>query len=336
MQSTAHLVGSRLHRVFLHFMRNYIFKRLLIAIPTILGISIVIFLIMHLIPGDTISAMIGTQYKLTEDQAQTLRAYYGLDKPLPQQYLNWLLNALQGNFGLSVRAGTPVLTEILGRFPLTFELTILAMIIALIIGLPIGILSAVKRDSILDLFGRLLALIGMSLPNFWMGTLIIYVLSVHFGVMPNSGDYVDFTTNPLANLQQMIFPAIALGFAFSAAVMRTARSSLLEELNKEYAQTARAKGNWERRVILKHCLRNTLIPLITLVGFQMGYLFGGAVIIEEVFAMPGMGRLLLNAISQRDYALVQGTIVFIAIIFVFINLLTDIAYAFVNPRIRYE
>ena len=317
-------------------MRNYILKRLLIAIPTILGISIVIFLIMHLIPGDTISAMIGTQYKLTEVQAQSLRAYYGLDKSLPEQYILWLVNALQGNFGLSVRAGTPVLSEILSRFPLTFELTILAMIIALLVGLPIGILSAVKRDSILDLFGRLLALIGMSLPNFLMGTLIIYILSVYFNASPNSGDYVDFTTNPAANLQQMIFPAITLGFAFSAAVMRTARSSLLEELNKEYAQTARAKGNREQRVILKHCLRNTLIPIITLVGFQMGYLFGGAVIIEEVFALPGMGRLLLNAISQRDYALVQGTIVFIAIIFVLVNLLTDITYAFVNPRIRYD
>jgi peptide/nickel transport system permease protein len=317
-------------------MRNYILKRLLIAIPTILGISIVIFLIMHLIPGDTISAMIGTQYKLTEAQAQSLRADYGLDKSLPEQYILWLVNALQGNFGLSVRAGTPVLSEILSRFPLTFELTILAMIIALLVGLPIGILSAVKRDSILDLFGRLLALIGMSLPNFLMGTLIIYILSVYFNASPNSGDYVDFTTNPAANLQQMIFPAITLGFAFSAAVMRTARSSLLEELNKEYAQTARAKGNREQRVILKHCLRNTLIPIITLVGFQMGYLFGGAVIIEEVFALPGMGRLLLNAISQRDYALVQGTIVFIAIIFVLVNLLTDITYAFVNPRIRYD
>jgi len=317
-------------------MRNYILKRLLIAIPTILGISIVIFLIMHLIPGDTISAMIGTQYKLTEAQAQSLRAYYGLDKSLPEQYILWLVNALQGNFGLSVRAGTPVLSEILSRFPLTFELTILAMTIALLVGLPIGILSAVKRDSILDLFGRLLALIGMSLPNFLMGTLIIYILSVYFNASPNSGDYVDFTTNPAANLQQMIFPAITLGFAFSAAVMRTARSSLLEELNKEYAQTARAKGNLEQRVILKHCLRNTLIPIITLVGFQMGYLFGGAVIIEEVFALPGMGRLLLNAISQRDYALVQGTIVFIAIIFVLVNLLTDITYAFVNPRIRYD
>jgi peptide/nickel transport system permease protein len=212
----------------------------------------------------------------------------------------------------------------------------LAMIIALVIGLPIGILSAVKRDTVLDLFGRFLALIGMSLPNFWMGTLIIFVLSVYFGVMPNSGNYVDFTTDPIANLQQMIYPAITLGFAFSAAVMRTVRSSLLEELNKEYAQTARAKGNREQRVILLHCLRNTLIPIITLVGFQMGYLFGGAVIVEEVFAMPGMGRLLLDAISQRDYALAQGTIVFIAIIFVLVNLLTDIAYAFVNPRIRYD
>jgi len=176
----------------------------------------------------------------------------------------------------------------------------------------------------------------MSLPNFWMGTLIIFVLSVYLGILPNSGDYVDFVVDPLTNLKQMIFPAITLGFAFSAAVMRTVRSSLLEELNKEYAQTARAKGNTETVVILKHCLRNTLIPIITLVGFQMGYLFGGAVIVEEVFAMPGMGRLLLSAISQRDYALAQGTIVFIAIIFVLVNLLTDIAYAYVNPRIRYE
>lgn len=317
-------------------MRNYILKRLLVSIPTILGISIVIFLIMHLIPGDTISAQIGTQYKLTEAQAQALREYYGLDKSLPEQYFSWLGNALRGNFGLSVRAGTPVLKEILGRLPLTFELTILAMLIALIIGLPIGVLSAVKRDSIIDLFGRVLSLIGMSLPNFWMGTLIIFVLSVYLGILPNSGNYVEFFVDPKTNLSQMIYPALTLGFAFSAAVMRTVRSSLLEELNKDYAQTARAKGNLESRVIFIHCLRNTLIPIITLVGFQMGYLFGGAVIIEDVFAMPGMGRLLLSAISQRDYALAQGTIVFIAIIFVLVNLITDVAYGFVNPRIRYE
>lgn len=317
-------------------MRTYIIKRLLIAIPTLLGISIVIFLIMRTIPGDTITSMVGTQFKLTDAQAQSLREYYGLDKPLHEQYISWLLNALQGNLGVSVRSATPVLGEILNRFPLTFELTILAMIIALAIGLPIGILSAVKRDSGIDLLGRFLALIGMALPNFWMGTLIIYVLSVYFNILPNSGDYVELTVDPIKNLQQMFYPALTLGFAFSAAVMRTTRSSLLEELNREYARTARAKGHREQAVILKHCLRNTLIPIITLVGFQMGYLFGGAVIIEEVFAMPGMGRLLLNAISQRDYALAQGTVVFIAILFVLVNLLTDIAYAFVNPRIRYD
>jgi peptide/nickel transport system permease protein len=317
-------------------MRTYILKRLLVAIPTLIGISIVVFLIMRTIPGDTITSMVGTQFKLTDTQAQALREYYGLDKPLHEQYILWLVNALQGNLGYSVRSATPVLGEILSRFPLTFELTIVAMVIALVIGLPVGILSAVRRDSILDLFGRFLALIGMALPNFWMGTLIIYVLSIYFNVLPNSGDYVELTVDPIRNLQQIFYPALTLGFAFSAAVMRTARSSLLEELNREYAQTARAKGLHERAVILKHCLRNTLIPIITLVGFQMGYLFGGAVIIEEVFAMPGMGRLLLNAISQRDYALAQGTIIFIAILFVLINLLTDIAYAIVNPRIQYE
>ncbi len=317
-------------------MRNYILKRLLVIIPTLLGISIIIFLIMRLIPGDTISAMIGTSAKLTEAQSASMRAYFGLDRPLPEQYLRWLGAALRGDLGVSVRSGTPVLQEILNRFPLTFEMTILAMIFALVLGIPVGILSAVKRDSLFDLFGRFLALIGMALPNFWMGTLIIFVLSVYFQVLPNSGDYTDFVTNPITNLKQLFYPALTLGFAFSAAVMRTTRSSLLDELHKEYAQTARAKGRSERQVILLHCLRNTLIPIITLVGFQMGYLFGGAVIVEEVFSMPGMGRLLLYAISQRDYALVQGTIVFIAFIFVLVNLLTDLAYAAVNPRIRYE
>jgi peptide/nickel transport system permease protein len=317
-------------------MRNYIFKRLLVMIPTLLGISIVVFLIIRMIPGDTISAMIGTQYKLTDAQAASLREYFGLDRSLPEQYWRWLTAALRGDFGLSVRSGTPVLQEILNRFPLTLELTLIAMVIALIVGLPIGIFSAVKRDSFIDLFGRLLSLIGMALPNFWMGTLIIFVLSVYFGVLPNSGQYTEFFADPSANLKQLIYPAITLGFAFSAAVMRTTRSSLLEELNKEYAQTARAKGRKEQQVILIHCLRNTLIPLITLVGFQMGYLFGGAVIVEEIFSLPGMGRLLLSAISQRDYALVQGTILFIAGCFVMINLLTDLAYALVNPRIRYE
>lgn len=317
-------------------MRNFIIKRLLTLLPTLLGISIIVFLVMRMIPGDTISAMIGTQFKLTEAQAAALRSYYGLDRSLPEQYWLWLTAALRGDFGLSVRTGEPVLSEILSRFPLTLELALLSMLIGVFIGIPVGVVSAVKRDTVLDYGGRLFALTGLALPSFWMGTLIIYILSVYFHFLPNSGNYISFTTDPRENLKQLIFPALTLGFAFSAAVMRTTRSALLEELNKDYARTARAKGRTERAVIMMHCLKNALIPIITLVGFQTGYLFGGAIIVEEVFALPGVGRLLLNAINQRDYALVQGTILFIAFNFVMVNLIADVAYAAVNPTIRYD
>lgn len=316
-------------------MQRYLLQRLLALIPTLLGISIIVFLVMRLIPGDTISAMIGTQDKLTEAQAEALRHYFGLDRPLPEQYWRWLTAAVRGDFGYSVRSGQPVLQEILHRFPLTLELALFSMLIALGIGLPIGVLSAARQGSLLDLAGRLLALIGLALPNFWLGALLIYVLSVYFGILPNAGNYSDFLEDPRANLRQLLFPALTLGFAFSASVMRTTRSSVLEELGKDYTRTARAKGHRERTVLTRHCLRNALIPVITVVGFETGYLFGGAIIIEEVFAMPGIGRLLLNAISQRDYALVQGTIVFIAFNFVIVNLFADLAYRAANPRIRY-
>lgn len=317
-------------------MQKYILKRLLIMIPTLLGISIVIFLIMRMIPGDTISAMIGTQYQLTEAQAESLRAYYGLDKPLVTQYFNWIGNALQGNFGYSVRTGQPVMREIISRFPLTMEITILSIILGTLIGVAIGVLAAIYRGSFFDAIIRIFAMIGLATPSFWLGTMIIYVLSVHFKIMLNAGNYVSFSADPIGNLKQVISPVICMAFSFSASVMRTTRSSLLEEINKEYAQTARSKGNKERRVIFGHTLRNALIPVITLVGYQVGYLFGGVVIIEQVFALPGLGRLLLNGISQRDYALVQGSIVFIASIFVLVNLITDIAYGFADPRIRYD
>ena len=317
-------------------MQRFILQRLIALVPTLFGISIVVFLVMRLIPGDTISAMIGTQYKLTEVQAASLRAYFGLDKSLPEQYWIWVTNALQGNFGFSVRSGQPVLGEILNRFPLTLELALGAVIIGLLVGLPIGILSAIKRDSFIDIFGRVFSLIGLALPNFWLGTIIILVLSLYLGILPNSGNYVEFTQNPLLNLQQILFPAITLGLAFSASVMRATRSSLLEELFQDYARTARGKGLREKTVITVHCLKNALIPVITLVGVEMGYLLGGAIVVEEVYALPGVGRLLLNGISQRDYAVVQGAVVFIAFNFVLINLLADLAYAFVNPRIRYD
>jgi peptide/nickel transport system permease protein len=317
-------------------MQRFLSRRLIALIPTLFGVSIVVFVVIHLIPGDTISAMIGTTYKLTEAQAEALRAYFGLDKPLYQQYLHWMWAALHGDFGYSVRSGEPVMSEILKRFPVTFELTILSLLIAIVIGIPIGVLSATKKDSFIDIFGRLFALIGLSLPNFWLGTLIILGLSLYFGFMPNSGKYISFWEDPLQNLKQMIFPAITLGFAFTSSVMRTTRSSMLEVARQDYVRTARGKGLGETRVVIRHMLANALIPVITIIGIEFGYLLGGAVIVEEVFALPGMGRLLLQGISQRDYAVVQGTVLFIAFTFVIVNLLTDLTYAFIDPRIRYE
>jgi peptide/nickel transport system permease protein len=317
-------------------MRRFLTQRLIALIPTLLGISVIVFLVIHLIPGDTISAMIGTQFKLTEAQAAALREYYGLDKPLYEQFGRWILAALRGDLGYSVRSGQPVLTEILRSYPLTLELTLLSMLVALVVGVPIGVLSAVKRDTLIDFFGRLFALIGMTLPNFWLGTLIILVLSVYFGILPNSGDYASFTRDLRSNLGQMIFPAITLGLAFAASIMRTTRSAMLEVLRQDYVRTARGKGLAENVVVVRHALSNALIPVITLVGVEFGYLLGGAVIVENVFSLPGIGRLILNGIYQRDYAVVQGGVLFVAINFVLINLIVDVVYALVDPRIRYE
>jgi peptide/nickel transport system permease protein len=228
-----------------------------------------------------------------------------------------------------------VLPLILSRFPLTLELAFLSMGIALVAGIPIGIYAAVHRDTFVDIVSRMIALVGLTIPNFWLGMLFILVLSLVFNYMPNAGNYVGFFTNPLENLKQMIFPALALSMAATADVIRIVRSSVLESMAEDYVRTARSKGLVERLVIIRHCLRNALIPIITIVGLETGYLIGGAVIIEQVFALPGLGRLLLDGISERDYAVVQGTVLFIALNFVVVNLITDMAYAWADPRIRY-
>jgi peptide/nickel transport system permease protein len=234
-----------------------------------------------------------------------------------------------------VRRGDPVLDLILQRLPVTIELALLSMLIAVTIGVSVGVMSAIFDNSFIDLLGRLFALIGLAAPNFLVGTLIIYVLSVYFGILPNAGDYVEITEDPTKNLEQLIFPALTLGFSFSASIMRTTRSAMLEVLNEDYVRTARSKGLHERTVVTEHALRNALIPVVTLVGVELGYLLGGTVIIEEIFALPGIGRLALNAISQRDYALIQGVTLFIAVNFVFINLIVDLIYALLDPRISY-
>jgi peptide/nickel transport system permease protein len=317
-------------------MLRYLTQRLIAFIPTLIGISILVFGAIRLIPGDIITATLGTEAgMLTAAQRESLEHYYGLDRPPAEQYFIWLGEAVRGNLGESVRHGRPVLELIAGRFPLTLELALLAVLIALVVGIPFGLLAAIRHNTWLDFAGRLFALVGLAVPNFLLGTLIIFALSVYFGVLPNAGDYVDFTSDPLRNLQQMIFPAVTLGFAFAASVMRMTRSSMLEVLGEDYVRTARSKGLPERSVITRHSLRNALIPVVTLIGIEMGYLLGGTFIVEQIFALPGIGRLLINAISQRDYALVQGTVLFIALNFVAINLLVDLVYAAIDPRISY-
>jgi peptide/nickel transport system permease protein len=317
-------------------MLRYLTQRFIAFVPTLLGVSILIFVAIRAVPGDSIVAMLGTEAgMLTENQRASLEEYFGLDRPPVEQYLRWMGGVVRGDLGLSVRHGAPVLDVILSRFPLTLQLAFMAMVIALSIGVPIGILSAVKHNSIIDLFGRLIGLLGLATPAFLLGTLIIFVLSYYFKLQPNSGNYVSFAEDPRANLSQLIFPAFTLGFSFSASVMRTTRSAMLEVLGQDYVRTARSKGLTERVVIQRHALRNALIPLVTIISVEIGYLLGGTVIVEEIFALPGLGRLVYNAISQRDYALVQGIALFVAFNFVAINLFADLIYAAVDPRISY-
>jgi peptide/nickel transport system permease protein len=317
-------------------MFRYLTQRAIAFIPTLLGVSILIFSAIRLVPGDAIVAMLGTEAgMLTETQRQSLEAYFGLDKPPIEQYFSWLAGVVHGDLGLSVRHGQPVLQVILARFPVTLQLAIMAVGIALVIGIPIGILSAVRHNSVIDFLGRVLALLGLAMPSFLLGTLIIYILSVNFNVMPNAGDYVPLTEDPAHNLRQMIFPAFTLGFSFAASVMRTTRSAMLEVKGQDYVRTARSKGLVEGVVIRRHALRNALIPVVTIVGVELGYLLGGTIIVEEIFALPGLGRLTYNAISQRDYALIQGIALFVAFNFILINLLADLIYTVVDPRISY-
>jgi peptide/nickel transport system permease protein len=314
---------------------NYVTQRLLSFPLILLGVSVLVFFAIRLVPGDAITAMLGTEAGLlTPAQRSSLAAYFGIDQPVYIQYWRWLGGLLEGNFGISVTYGRPVLGVILERFPLTLELAFLSMIIALAVGVPAGVYAATHSERISDLVVRLVAMIGQSTPSFVFALLIIYVLSVYFGVLPAMGTFTPFFTDPLANLGQLVFPAATLGFAFAASVTRISRSATLDVLSDDYVRTARSKGASRRSVVWYHALPNALIPVVTLSGVEFGYLLGGAVIVEEIFALPGIGRLVLDAINQRDYALVQGTVLFIALCFLVVNLLVDLAYVALDPRIR--
>ncbi len=316
-------------------MGQYAIRRVLIAIPTMLGVTIVAFLMIHLIPGNIVQVMLGTRTNVTPQQIQQLYRLYGIDQPLYLQYWHWLSQLLRGNLGFSLRTGLPIATLISQSFGVTAELALGALVVAVVVAVPLGMVAALYQNSPWDYLARGVALLGLIIPNFWLGTMLVMVTSIYFPVL-SVFNYVPFLTNPMVNVKDMIVPIITLALSLMAIITRMTRSAVLETIQLDHVRTARAKGLKQFAVNMRHVLRNSLIPITTIVGLQFGYLLGGAIVVENVFSLPGMGRLIVDAINQRDYPVVQSSILFVSAIFVLVNLVVDISYGFINPQIRYQ
>jgi peptide/nickel transport system permease protein len=332
---------------------RYAVRRALTVIPVLLGVSILVFSFIHLIPGDPALTMLGE--RATPEKVEEVRRQLGLDRPIPEQYLIYLGKILRGDLGMSIVRGDPVLTDLLRRFPATVELATSAIFLALLLGIPVGIVSAVWRNSLMDSLSRVWALAGVSMPIFWLGLMLAWVFGVQLKWLP-TGFRLDTDTafEPWSNfvvldaalqgnwaalrdaLRHLILPAVALATIPLAVIARMTRASMLEVLSQEYIRTAEAKGLTQAAVILRHALRNALLPVLTVVGLQVGHLLAGAILTETIFSWPGIGLWVYESIESRDYAIVQGASLFIAVIFVVVNLITDVLYAIADPRIKYD
>jgi len=315
-------------------MTQYLMKRLLAAILVLFVISVIVFVAVRAIPGDVCKIVLNTP-DVDQAQCDSIRAELGLDEPLVTQYLKYMGGLFTGDWGTQLISKRDVWTEMKTRIPLTLELTILATTFGFVIALPIGIISAVRQDSFLDYFLRLTVVGWLSIPAFWLGVMLIIWPAKWWGYSPPVG-YVDIWVDPLKNLEQLFLPAIALGIGLSASLARVTRSAMLEVFRQDYIRTARAKGLRERMIISRHALRNSMIPVITLFGLQVGVLFGGTVVLEGIFSLPGLGQLTFQAVTIKDYPQVQGLVIFFATVLVMINLLVDLSYAYFDPRIRYS
>ena len=307
-------------------MAQFFARRFVAAVPVLVGVSIVVFLMVHLLPGDPATVMLRGAPATAED-IENLRRELGLEKPLYVQYTTYVSRVLQGDFGQSIHTRRSVAKEIAAVFPATLRLALAAMVIAIILGIMLGVIAALRQTTWLDTSSMGVALFGVSMPDFWIGLLLILIFSVQLGWFPSTG---------VGDVRHIVLPAVALGANFAAIIARLVRSSLLEVLRQDYMVTARAKGLGQRTVIFRHGLRNALIPLVTIMGLQFGNLLGGAVVIETVFARQGLGRLAITAILAKDFPLIQGVVLFSAVIYVLLNILVDSTYAFLDPRIRYE
>ena len=314
-------------------MGAFILRRLLLLIPLLLGVSIVVFTMIHAIPGDPTLILIGTDQRITDEQRAVIRQQYGLDDPLPVQYGKWVGRVLQGDLGTSVRTRRPLTYELKLRLPVTIELTLLAGLIGTIPAVAIGVMAAVRRNSRLDYLATVGTLIGISVPNFLLATLLVLLFSVKLKWLPPIG-YVSIRDDPLQNLKVMIMPAVSLALPLAAILMRYTRSSVLEALTSDHVRVARAKGLSQRTVLERHVLRNASIPIITIAGIQLATLLGGTVIIERIFSLPGIGSYIVDGINNRDYAVVTSVTLVMSTIFVLVSLFVDILYAVMDPRLR--
>ena len=317
-------------------MRQYAVKRIALIIPTVLLVTIIVFTVMRLLPGDPALVILSEgDASFTQEELEDLRRQLGTDRPIVVQYVDWIGGLVQGDLGTSIwRSGQPVTKLVGDRVFRTLELAVLAILIAVVFAVPLGVISAIKPDSVIDYFSRVVALVGISIPTFFAGLLVVLVLSRGFGWLPPLG-YEDLWDNPWKNLQQMFLPALALGFYDMAFIARVTRSSMMEIIREDYMRTARAKGLGERIVLVRHGLKNAVLPILTISGWQFGRLFGGTVIIESIFKVPGIGTLLIETVFQRDFPTIQAIIIVIAVSIVIINLLVDLLYGLLDPRIRY-
>jgi peptide/nickel transport system permease protein len=306
-------------------------KRLLEIIPTLLILSVIIFLLQRLLPGDPAIALAGEE--AGAELIEQIRQQYGLDRPLPLQYFDWIGGVLQGDLGQSMRMRRPVLDLIASRLPVTLQLAVMAMVLALVVGLVAGVIAAVKKRSAWDYGANVFALAGISVPNFWLGIMMILVFSVTLNWLPASG-YVSPFEDPVRSFLSLLMPSIVLGSAIAGVIMRHTRSAMLQALQSDYVRTARAKGLDEKTVVIRHAMRNALTPIITLGALEFGSLLGGAVLTEQIFNIPGFGKLIVDAVYNRDYAVVQGVVLVTALVYVILSLLADIGYMLANPKLR--
>jgi peptide/nickel transport system permease protein len=316
-------------------MLTFLLQRFALALVSLFGVLVLVFLMVRLVPGDVVTNLVGLDSSATAEQRQELRRLFGLDLPLHTQFVTWFGGLIQGDLGSSLRTNRTVLEDLALRFPVTLQLTVFSLLIALLIAVPLGVAAATNRGKALDTLSSLFALLGIAAPSFWIAILCILFFSLQLRWFPPSG-YVLFSEDPLGNLKSLFLPSLALGLSLAAATTRIVRSSLLEVLLLDYTRTARAKGLSERLVIYRHAFRNALIPVVTVIGLQVGNLLGGTVIIEQIFGLPGIGRFALEGINLRDYPVVQGAVLVVALGFVLVNVLVDVLYALIDPRVRFE